>query len=604
MMAATAGEPEPEPGPTVVEDISGGSGLDLVQQQNSDALRDLRGSRCILGTDEYSSDSSDDDGGLCATCSGCDCAFGREARLSSSFHLAPSASSSPYTPGRDRHALSRALSSPSARGSSPRQRPRRTSSELEQFRTLQKRNRELKLQMRDSAGRQRALDALVRPEDLQATREDVAMHGEKVTWQLCGVNDPGRGATPKEIRSCRRKVKRRRERAIEMGDMDKGDDSSSDGEDACMGTGGTGGTGTAGGATGMSTASGGAHGMVWRALWQDRIQVAIKTNRDRMMSNTDEIQLFLDLRHPNIVTCYGILKQQIGMITRESIVTERCTTTLDGFLKDNSRWLGQHGVALTTNHMDMCKLTILEHVALGLERLHSECVLHRDLKPLNILLDGAAPGMHCESCGHEGRWKICDFGEAAILRTPTLSFAEAMAWSSQLLPSRFQKITSVELIEHGARHYAWVHPGETFGSLAAQASGGSGELAHQTTRDIATLEWTELQSRARELGVPGDWVDSAEYPQVLLDMVITPRPPCSCKHCIRPEDLTGSARQQGEKSFPIWSSGVLVQRGYRCSGHERLRVSGQPKHSTGRNGGSIYFSEDTQALLPRSHRGS
>ena len=55
----------------------------------------------------------------------------------------------------------------------------------------------------------------------------------------------------------------------------------------------------------------------------------------------------------------------------------------------------------------MRKYKILEHVSQGLEKLHDMCVLHRDLKTLNILLDGE-PG-ECEQCQHSGNWKICDF---------------------------------------------------------------------------------------------------------------------------------------------------------------------------------------------------
>eukprot|EP01048_Picozoa_sp_COSAG05_P011726 COSAG05_NODE_1124_length_5792_cov_13.204286_2_plen_1379_part_00 len=490
----------------------------MPEPEGVDELRDLRGERCILGNDVESVGSTDSDGlRPCPTCSSCDCEFGREARLSATFLLTPSSSASSLSPPSSGRNLERSMSSPTG---SPRGRPRKTSSEEEKFKSMEKRNRILHLQVRDSAERQRTLEALIKPEDLKATAEDVNMHGENVPWQLCGVNDPCWGATDEEIRRCRRKVKRRKERAIEVGDIDRDDESSSDGEDNASATADTS-TGTG---TGTGDISGGANGMVWRALWQDRIHVAIKTYRDRKLSNTDEIQLFLDLRHPNIVTCYGILKQKEGLISKESIVTERCTTTLDAFLKDNSRWFHRRGAALTADDRDMCKLTILEHVALGLERLHSECVLHRDLKPLNILLEGAPPGVHCQGCGHEGRWKICDFGEAAILRTPALSFDPAMPWSGQLDPVRFHKITSVELTEQGAQYYCWLHPGETFVSLAAQCGGGTSGLTLQMSHSLASLGWPELQSRARELGVPHKWVEAAQYPHELISYIRNPFP--------------------------------------------------------------------------------
>eukprot|EP01043_Picozoa_sp_COSAG02_P071933 COSAG02_NODE_13349_length_1406_cov_0.966335_1_plen_314_part_10 len=66
--------------------------------------------------------------------------------------------------------------------------------------------------------------------------------------------------------------------------------------------------------------------------------------------------------------------------------------------------------------LDMMKYTIIQHIALGLQKLHDMNVLHRDIKANNILLDGA-PGT-CPHCDHSGNWKICDFGEASVLRTP------------------------------------------------------------------------------------------------------------------------------------------------------------------------------------------
>ena len=77
----------------------------------------------------------------------------------------------------------------------------------------------------------------------------------------------------------------------------------------------------------------------------------------------------------------------------------------------------------------------------------------------------------CDTCSHAGRWKLCDFGEAAILRTPTVSFAAPKPWRSKLEPSRFVPITSVELLEAGAHHYAWLRPGERFETESHSALG-------------------------------------------------------------------------------------------------------------------------------------
>ena len=57
---------------------------------------------------------------------------------------------------------------------------------------------------------------------------------------------------------------------------------------------------------------------------------------------TMEMKLFLDLHHPHVVACYGILEEEAldgeETATAYSIVTERCQTSLDHFLRDDSNW--------------------------------------------------------------------------------------------------------------------------------------------------------------------------------------------------------------------------------------------------------------------------
>jgi len=130
-------------------------------------------------------------------------------------------------------------------------------------------------------------------------------------------------------------------------------------------------------------ASEGANGSVLRARWKGSIAVAVREgNWDR---TTDEMRLFLDLNHPHIVACYGILeelrdretKDETGRITgnekyrASSIVTERCEVPLLSFLKDHKAWdQDLFGNTLTPGMVDMRKYTILLHVSLGLQKLH------------------------------------------------------------------------------------------------------------------------------------------------------------------------------------------------------------------------------------------
>ena len=172
----------------------------------------------------------------------------------------------------------------------------------------------------------------------------------------------------------------------------------------------------------------GAAGEVRRAIWKRTTEVAIKVmledsaltlglSRTTTNSNTTpkgrlklppEMKLFLDLSHPHVVRCFGILLDKgVNMI-----VTELCETPLDAFLKNDRHWQ-RHFVTkqwMTQELVDNQKCNILMQVATGLSHLHDLKVLHKDIKTGNILL------------GKDQTWKICDFGEAKVLRSPSDMF--------------------------------------------------------------------------------------------------------------------------------------------------------------------------------------
>jgi serine/threonine protein kinase len=93
------------------------------------------------------------------------------------------------------------------------------------------------------------------------------------------------------------------------------------------------------------------------------------------------------LRHPNIVAFYGIAIKHGSVELEVLTVLELCSGSLQDMLKDISRDIGW-----------IEKMEVSSKIATGLTYLHSKGVVHRDLKPGNIL-------MHAD-----GTPKIADFG--------------------------------------------------------------------------------------------------------------------------------------------------------------------------------------------------
>ena len=111
---------------------------------------------------------------------------------------------------------------------------------------------------------------------------------------------------------------------------------------------------------------------------QGHTQVAIKKLLlDQLTERTEEefkseTAIMAQLRHPNVVQLYGIvLKPEYCMVME--------------FLANGSLY----GVLHSKRELDW---DLRQRIALGMSRglafLHSKKILHRDLKSLNVLLDG------------------------------------------------------------------------------------------------------------------------------------------------------------------------------------------------------------------------
>jgi serine/threonine protein kinase len=139
---------------------------------------------------------------------------------------------------------------------------------------------------------------------------------------------------------------------------------------------------------GPSLGAGGS-AQVYRGSWQGQ-EVAIKkiSGVAHLQEMKKEVNALRRLRHPRLVRFIGACVQPPQLL----VVTE--------FMSGGSLHDRIFGALRNPPMMPMQKYTIACHMVEGLAFLHSQRVVHRDLKSMNILLDGA------------GNAKICDFGLA------------------------------------------------------------------------------------------------------------------------------------------------------------------------------------------------
>lgn len=106
-----------------------------------------------------------------------------------------------------------------------------------------------------------------------------------------------------------------------------------------------------------------------------------------------EIKILQELNHKNCLVLLDVFSQ--GSMSNVSLVFDFMDTDLEVIIKDNT-------IILTTANIKSYTIQTLQ----GLEYLHLNWILHRDLKPNNLLVNSA------------GLLKIADFGLAKLYGSP------------------------------------------------------------------------------------------------------------------------------------------------------------------------------------------
>ena len=146
----------------------------------------------------------------------------------------------------------------------------------------------------------------------------------------------------------------------------------------------------------------GAEGFVMRGKFNGAV-VAVKvvaigmttSERETIVSlATKEVQLLQQLHHPNIVQLFGMAVKVGSLDTKIMLVMECCMCSLQ-----------QHLTDATKRIMPIEVLGFLLDISRGMLHLHANDLIHRDLKPGNVLLASGT-----SNSAYRFTAKVADFG--------------------------------------------------------------------------------------------------------------------------------------------------------------------------------------------------
>ncbi|KXS18464.1 Pkinase-domain-containing protein [Gonapodya prolifera JEL478] len=202
-----------------------------------------------------------------------------------------------------------------------------------------------------------------------------------------------------------------------------------------------------------------------------------------------EISLMKELRHPNIVRLYDVIHSERTL-----------TLVFEHMDQDLKKYMDTHGNGGALDPF-LCKHFLFQ-ILKGIAFCHDNRVLHRDLKPQNLLING------------RGELKLADFGLARAFGIPVNTFSNEVV-------TLWYRAPDVLL---GSRNYSTSIDMWSVGCIMAEMYSGKPLFPGKTNED-------QLNKIFKLLGTPTEatWPRVSEYPEYKKNISHYPPQPLSAK---------------------------------------------------------------------------